>query len=55
MPELMDNNVRVNIMGFVDELPEKTYLVTQKAIERNCSQYRHDIKFCFLIMDHSVK
>ena len=24
MPELMENNVRVNIMGFVDELPEKT-------------------------------
>lgn len=32
MPKLMENNVKVNIMGFLDELPEKTLAVTKKAM-----------------------
>lgn len=47
MPELMENNVRVNIMGFVDELPEKTYLVTQKAMAETANNTRMVLNFAF--------
>lgn len=47
MPELMDNNVRVNIMGFVDELPEKTYLVTQKAMKETAHNTGMILNFAF--------
>lgn len=33
MPDLMAENVRVNVMGFLDELPEKTRQVTERAME----------------------
>lgn len=32
MPELMENNVKVNIMGYQDHLPEKTAKVVKKAM-----------------------
>lgn len=47
MPELMENNVRVNIMGFVDELPEKTYLVTKKAMEETANNTGMVLNFAF--------
>lgn len=33
MPDLMAENVRVNVMGFLGELPEKTRQVTERAME----------------------
>ena len=47
MPELMENNVRVNIMGFLDELPEKTYLVTQKAMSDTANNTGMILNFAF--------
>ena len=47
MPELMKNNVRVNIMGFVDESPEKTYLVTQKAMAETANNTGMVLNFAF--------
>lgn len=47
MPELMENNVRVNIMGFLDELPEKTYLVTQKAMAETDNNTGMVLNFAF--------
>lgn len=47
MPELMENNVRVNIMGFLDELPEKTYLVTQKAMAETANNTGMVLNFAF--------
>ena len=47
MPELMENNVRVNIMGFLDELPEKTYLVTQKAMSETANNTGMILNFAF--------
>ena len=32
IPKLMEQNVKVNVMGFLDQLPEKTLAVTKKAI-----------------------
>lgn len=34
MPDLMKENVKVNVMGFLDELPEKTLNITKKAMEQ---------------------
>ncbi|KRN03802.1 isoprenyl transferase [Holzapfeliella floricola] len=34
MPELMAENVRVNVMGFLDELPQSTYDVVMKAVDQ---------------------
>ncbi|MEJ6348533.1 isoprenyl transferase [Holzapfeliella sp. He02] len=34
MPELMAENVRINVMGFLDELPKSTYDVVMKAVEQ---------------------
>lgn len=47
MPELMENNIRVNIMGFLDELPEKTYLVTQKAMAETANNTGMVLNFAF--------
>ena len=47
MPELMENNVQVNIMGFLDELPEKTYLVTQKAMAETANNTGMVLNFAF--------
>lgn len=47
MSELMENNVRVNIMGFLDELPEKTYLVTQKAMAETANNTGMVLNFAF--------
>lgn len=33
MPDLMAENVKVNVMGFLDELPPKTLATTKRAIE----------------------
>ncbi len=34
VPELIENNVRVNVMGYVDRLPEKTQKAVRDAIEQ---------------------
>ena len=47
MPEVQENNVRVNIMGFSDNLPEKTYEVTQKAIKQTASNTGMVLNFAF--------
>lgn len=47
MPKLMENNVRINIMGFLDELPEKTYLVTQKAMAETANNTGMVLNFAF--------
>ncbi|MBD5432398.1 MAG: isoprenyl transferase [Lactobacillus sp.] len=47
MPELMENNVRVNIMGYAEELPEKTYQVTQKAMADTANNSGMVLNFAF--------
>ena len=47
MPELMENNVRVNIMGYAEELPEKTYQVTQKAMADTANNDGMVLNFAF--------
>ncbi|MDN6760326.1 MAG: polyprenyl diphosphate synthase, partial [Lactobacillus sp.] len=37
MPTLMENNVKVNIMGYLDELPEKTYQIVQRAMSETAN------------------
>ena len=44
---LAANDVRVNIMGFLDELPEKTYLVTQKAMSETANNTGMILNFAF--------
>lgn len=34
IPELMENNIRVEVMGYIDELPEKTRNVVYDAMEK---------------------
>lgn len=34
MPELMDNNIKVTTIGWIDQLPEKTLKVVENAIEK---------------------
>ncbi|WP_319471314.1 isoprenyl transferase [uncultured Trichococcus sp.] len=34
MPELMQNNIKVTAIGWIDQLPEKTLKVVQNAIEK---------------------
>lgn len=34
MPELMENNIKVTTIGWIDQLPEKTLKVVQNAIEK---------------------
>lgn len=47
MPELQANNVRVNIMGFSEDLPEKTYEVTKKAMADTASNTGMVLNFAF--------
>ena len=37
MPTLMKNNVKVNIMGYLDELPKKTYDIVQRAMHETAN------------------
>lgn len=34
VPELIENNVKVNVMGYTDQLPEKTQKAVFDAIEQ---------------------
>ncbi|MDO4912325.1 MAG: isoprenyl transferase [Lactobacillus sp.] len=47
MPTLMKNNVRVKIMGFLDQLPEKTYQVVQDAMEQTRNNTGLVLNFAF--------
>lgn len=47
MPELQENNVKVNIMGFAKDLPKKTYDVTQKAMEETKNNTGMILNFAF--------
>lgn len=47
MPELMENNVKVNIMGFKDEIPQKTYEVVQKAMSETANNTGMVLNFAF--------
>ena len=47
MPELMAHHVKVNIMGFLDELPPKTYQVTQKAMAMTAQNSGMILNFAF--------
>lgn len=47
MPELMENNVKVNIMGFKDEIPQKTYDVVQKAMSETANNTGMILNFAF--------
>ena len=47
MPKLMENNVKVNIMGFLNELPDKTLAVTQKAMEDTKNNTGMILNFAF--------
>lgn len=47
MPELMENNVKVNIMGFKDEIPPKTYEVVQKAMSETANNTGMVLNFAF--------
>lgn len=47
MPELMKNNVKVNIMGYLDELPSKTYEITQKAMKQTANNTGMILNFAF--------
>ncbi|QNQ80325.1 isoprenyl transferase [Lactobacillus sp. PV034] len=47
MPELMEKNVRVNIMGYADELPEKTSQITQKAMADTANNTGMILNFAF--------
>lgn len=47
MPSLMENNVKVNIMGYLDELPEKTYKIVQKAMAQTANNTGIVLNFAF--------
>lgn len=47
MPTLMANNVKVNIMGYLDELPHKTYQVVQKAMVQTADNTGLVLNFAF--------
>lgn len=47
MPELMENNVKVNIMGFKDEIPQKTYEVVQRAMSETADNTGMILNFAF--------
>ena len=47
MPTLMENNVRVNIMGYLDELPRKTYDVVQRAMTETANNTGIILNFAF--------
>lgn len=47
MPTLMANNVKVNIMGYLDELPAKTYNIVQKAMAQTANNTGLILNFAF--------
>ncbi|CCI86207.1 isoprenyl transferase [Lactobacillus gigeriorum] len=47
MPTLIENNVKVNIMGYLDELPQKTYDVVKKAMEQTAQNTGLILNFAF--------
>ena len=47
MPELMENNVKVNIMGFKDEIPQKTYEVVKRAMAETANNTGMVLNFAF--------
>lgn len=47
MPTLMENNVKVNIMGYLDELPEKTYRIVQRAMSETANNTGLILNFAF--------
>lgn len=47
MPTLMANNVKVNIMGYLDELPPKTYEVVQRAMAQTADNTGLILNFAF--------
>lgn len=47
MPTLMENNVKVNIMGYLDHLPKATYDVVQKAMAETANNTGLILNFAF--------
>lgn len=47
MPELMANNVRVNIMGYLEELPALTYNVVKRAMAETAQNDGLVLNFAF--------
>lgn len=47
MPTLMENNVKVNIMGYLDELPRETYDVVQRAVAQTADNTGLILNFAF--------
>lgn len=47
MPTLMKNNVKVNIMGYLDELPKKTYDIVQRAMHETAYNTGLILNFAF--------
>lgn len=47
MPTLMSNNVKVNIMGYLDDLPQATYKVVKKAMEDTAQNTGLILNFAF--------
>ncbi|WP_294756357.1 isoprenyl transferase [uncultured Lactobacillus sp.] len=47
MPTLMKENVKVNIMGYLDELPPKTYDVVQRAMAETATNSGLILNFAF--------
>ena len=47
MPELIENNVKVNIMGFRDEIPNKTYEIMEKAMAETKDNTGMILNFAF--------
>ena len=47
MPTLMKNNVKVNIMGYLDELPKNTYDIVQRAMHETANNTGLILNFAF--------
>lgn len=47
IPTLMEHNVKVNIMGFLDKLPRKTYDVVQRAMAETADNTGLILNFAF--------
>ena len=47
MPTLMKSNVKVNIMGYLDELPKKTYDIVQRAMHETANNTGLILNFAF--------
>ncbi|MBP2057724.1 undecaprenyl diphosphate synthase [Lactobacillus colini] len=47
MPELMENNVKVNIMGFKDSIPQRTYEIVQRAMKETANNTGMVLNFAF--------